>query len=239
MAFLNDRKIVLTALVGSHNYNLNTPASDTDWKHFVAPTFADLYHGVMFSDANTSETLDYSAHDIRQLANLLWKGNVNFLEVLHSRRITAVDGLHFLIASPEKWSLMNIPYFINATYGMHLQKMGSLMKGTSTTTHLVETFGYDTKQACHALRCLYVLERFARLGVMRSALWFEGVDRAMLLQVKAGMLSHDEFLGVVKKWHDTKHQDTMATLKGSYTAQLDVKEELDDLMFAFVKANLF
>ena len=40
---INNRVPVLKALVGSHNYNLNTPESDKDYKLFVLPTFDDLY----------------------------------------------------------------------------------------------------------------------------------------------------------------------------------------------------
>ena len=39
----NNRVSVLKALVGSHNYNLNTPESDKDYKLFVLPTYDDLY----------------------------------------------------------------------------------------------------------------------------------------------------------------------------------------------------
>ena len=79
------RQVVLKALTGSHNYNLNTPDSDKDYKFFVTPTFDDLYSGNRFSNGKQSDEMDYTVHDIRQLSHLLWKSNPNFIEVLFSQ----------------------------------------------------------------------------------------------------------------------------------------------------------
>ena len=46
---IDHRIAVLKALVGSHNYNLNTESSDKDYKYFVLPTLDDLYDGTIFS----------------------------------------------------------------------------------------------------------------------------------------------------------------------------------------------
>ena len=80
------RKEAFKALVGSHNYNLNTQTSDKDYKVFVLPTFDDLFSGRQFSKATTGE-IDIEYHDIRKLSNLLWKSNINFLEVLFSEEL--------------------------------------------------------------------------------------------------------------------------------------------------------
>lgn len=81
------RKEIFRALVGSHNYNMNTPESDKDYKIFVAPTFNDLYFNKSYSNFIIGETEDYDIHDVRKLSNLLWKSNVNFMEVLFSEDI--------------------------------------------------------------------------------------------------------------------------------------------------------
>ena len=47
---INGRKIAMKAFVGSHNYNLDTPESDKDYKYFVLPTFGDLYDGKQCSE---------------------------------------------------------------------------------------------------------------------------------------------------------------------------------------------
>lgn len=237
-ATIENREVVLCALTGSHNYNLNTPTSDEDWKYFVAPTFDDLYNGKFFSTGKTSETLDYTVHDVRQLGNLIWKANINFIEVLFSRDSVWDAELNFLFNGKEKWASMNIPAFRNATYGMHLQKMGNLHKGTATTAPLVEKFGFDTKEACHALRCLYVLEKFANTSNMAKALWFnEGEKRDTLLAVKAGEMTESDFRAEVERWH----VHVWGELSKAYNdtrPNLVAKEELDALMFDFIKGNV-
>lgn len=233
-----NRLVVVEALTGSHNYNLNTPNSDKDWKYFVLPTFDDLYHGKFFSSAKQSDTRDYDCHDIRQLANLVWKSNINFVEVLFSTQETHAFGLNFLFDRREEWAQMNLPAFRNATYGMYTQKMNNLHKGTEKTKILVEKFGYDTKEACHALRCLYVLEKYSKTQSMEKALWFEeGKKRDTLLKVKAGGYTESEFLRIVADWHvhvwgelSKNYNDTRGDDK--------LKKELDELMFDYVKRKV-
>ena len=65
---IHNREVVIKAVVGSHNYNLNTENSDEDFKYFVMPTFEDLYKGKFFSYSTQSDELDYTVHDIRKLA---------------------------------------------------------------------------------------------------------------------------------------------------------------------------
>ena len=80
------RTVAFKSLVGSHNYNLNTPESDKDYKVFVLPTFDDLYFNNSFSKSYIGETEDFDTHDIRKCSSLWYKANVNFLEVLFSKR---------------------------------------------------------------------------------------------------------------------------------------------------------
>lgn len=233
-----NREIVLTALVGSHNYNLNTATSDRDFKYFVAPSFEDLYHGKFFSGAQQTDTLDFDVHDIRQLANLVWKANINFVEVLFSTDIGYHKDLSFLYDNRNKWATMNLPAFRNATYGMHRQKMEHLHDGTAKTDVLVEKFGYDTKQACHALRCLYVLEKFGEHEDMGTALWFNnGKKRDTLLKVKAGGFTEAEFLDLVDHWHVHVWGELSKNFNDTRPDE-DAKAELDELMFNFVKNKM-
>ncbi len=92
---MKDRKIVLKALVGSHNYNLATgvsvhsdtgiafPASDKDYKVFILPTFEDLYNGEMYSEQIIGEKVDWDIHDIRKLSSILFKANINPINTMY------------------------------------------------------------------------------------------------------------------------------------------------------------
>lgn len=232
------RNLVLSSMVGSWAANLNTSASDEDWKHFVAPTFDDLYTGKMYSNADVSKTLDYDVHDIRQLSNLLWKANLNFVSVLFGYRVSCVPELEWIFDNADSFAVMNLPYFYNATMGMHFEKMSTLTKGTSNTQVFIEKYGYDTKQACHAMRCLYVLERFQKCKNMRYALFFEqGWYRDNLLDIKAGKMSLDFFREGVEMWHN----ENKDFLKGWYSSCLpdeEAKNMLDEGIKDFIRSNL-
>ena len=232
------RPIVIKALVGSHNYNLNTPESDEDWKFFVAPTFDDLYFGKRWSGGNHSEELDYSAHDIRQLADLLWKSNLNFLEVLFSKKFETKYGYGwYLRANADLFATMNLRAFGFATLGMHKQKMGTLHKGTEKSQKLVDAFGYDTKDAIHAYRCLLVARRVAEGMPLREALWFEGEVRQNLLDIKAGELSEASFMELVDLWHATYFDDVEAFYKAQEPKQ-ELHDELQEQTKDFIQSLL-
>lgn len=61
----------MKAIVGSHNYNLNTDTSDKDYKYFVLPTFDELYCGKFFSRAKQLEQDFKSQKPNENLLNVL------------------------------------------------------------------------------------------------------------------------------------------------------------------------
>jgi predicted nucleotidyltransferase len=233
------RKIVLTSLVGSYAANLNTPASDRDIKYFVTPTFDDLYTGKMFSTSYISNAIDYDVHDIRQLGNLLWKSNLNFISVLFGAEADCVPELQWIFDNAPALSKMNLPYFCNAAMEMHYEKMKDVLSGKATgnTQVLVDQFGYDTKQACHALRCLYVLKRFKECGNMREALWFDGNDREILIGIKSGNLTLDEFVEYVTVWRET-YVTSIKEWYNAYKPNEFLHEWFDSKIKEFIRANL-
>ena len=239
MEFENHR-LAFRALTGSHNYNLNTPTSDKDYKYFVFPTFDDLYSGKCYTNAKTSSELDYTVHDIRHLGDLIWKANINFIEVLFSTEYAYFDNVaDSIISRGELYASMNLPSFRNATYGMHLNKMSNLMRGTGNTKVLIEKFGYDTKEACHALRCLYVLEKYAENPNMKNALWFDNdsVMRNTLLNVKTGVYLPEDFYNIVNYWNEKKKADIW-NFYDKHTRNHEAKKDLEDRIKESVKRNL-
>ena len=241
MNVFGDRTTIVSALVGSHNYNLNTEKSDRDYKFFVTPSFNDLYTGTRFSTAVTSERVDYTCHDVRSLVDLLWKANVNFVEVLFSKELVYEPSMEWLFNKPdrEKYAQMNLPYFLDACMGMHFQKMGNLFKGTETTKPLVERYGYDTKEACHALRMLYTLEKLSKTGNMANALWFEtgSLMHANLMNVKNGDYSLVSFQLLVEVWMENERKNVEDFFRGK-TPDGETKGRLDAELKELVRKSL-
>lgn len=200
------RKEIFRALVGSHNYNMNNPESDKDFKIFVMPLFQDLYNGKQFSKLYISDTEDLDVHDIRKLSNLLWKSNINFVEILFSEEFIINKDLdnrtkeivQFFLDNKNEIARMNLPYLWNACIGMHLTKKKQINKGTEGTQYLVNKHGYDTKQAMHCLRVLLVLQRYTDNDFtdFKKAIWFDDTDkdREFLLLVRHGYFNQEEIL---------------------------------------------
>lgn len=234
------RKIAIEALTGSHNYNLNTPESDEDYKYFVFPTFDDLYHNRMFSLSEQTDTFDFSCHDIRRLGELLWKANLNFVEVLFSRKSNYLHAFLGMYAMAEALAAMNLPDFGRATYGMSKQKMGEIFKGTAKTKHLIEKYGYDTKEALHAIRCLFVLQRLSLEGMSFSeAIWFEdnSHERNFLLDIKNGEISLSHIYSFVENWNALK-KDKVTSWFDSHEPNYELKNELDNFIKYSVKQRI-
>lgn len=240
------RTKAFSAVVGSHNYNLVTPTSDKDKKVFVLPTFEDLYKGNMYSKATVGETEDYDVHDIRKLSQLFYKANVNFLEVLYTTEFGfAGDArLHNHVMKiydmKDEIVTMNLPYLFNACGGMYLNKMKMLDKGTEGTKHLVEKFGYDTKQAVSAFRIINFIVRFYATefrDFKRAMTYDDRIQHDIMMGIKGGDMTKEEFLHYATSYHD----QMFVPLKEIYHAhpvKEDVREKLDSIIMEMVKEEV-
>lgn len=217
---LGKRKVAFKALVGSHNYNLNTPTSDKDYKVFVLPTFDDLYHGKSFNVDYIGETEDFSIHDIRKCSSLWFKSNVNFVEVLFSSEFSINDDLDEeskklvkeLYNMRDDIAKMNLKFLYDACVGMHFNKLRLLEKGTKGTAHLVESFSYDTKQAMQAWRILDFLRAFSdtNFNDFKSAIWYseDNNKRKFMLDIKEGKFTLNEYKEIIS--------DTLADVEENF-----------------------
>jgi uncharacterized protein len=256
-----ERKFLFEALVGSHNYNLNTneliyggrqdpikfPASDKDFKVFVFPTFEDLYKGKSYSHQVIGEKEDLDIHDVRKLSDLFFKSNINFIEVLYSTEMSYQEDLtqrqkellSKLFHMRDDIVRMNLPHLFNACGGMHLNKMKLLRKGTEGTQHLVEAFGYDTKQALHAYRVLNFIDRFAQTE-FKDFVWamkYYGQEREFMLEIKHGFFEVEHYENFVSFYHDSKFK----TLKEKYHSvkpNLELKEEVENIIMELIRIEI-
>lgn len=240
MKTFDNRIVMLQALVGSHNYNLNTESSDKDYKAFVAPTFDDLYSGNKHSNQIITETEDYSVHDIRKLPELLFKANINFMEVLASDKIY-LGNVHMAELEGLKDHIfrMNLPQFYKACHGMFRQKMGLLRKGTEGTQHLVDEFGYDTKQALHAYRSIRVPVDFEATGFndFHSAIRYSGEEQKFMMSIRNGFFELEVFENFIEHYYES----TFLKLDGKYISQpvdMNLKDELESIVKEAVEKHV-
>lgn len=245
-----DRKFVFKALVGSHNYNLNVeeiedidtgekfPASDKDYKVFVLPTFEDLYKGNMYAKQTIGDKEDLDMHDIRKLPNLLYKANINFVEVLFSNEIIINDELgreqklmlSKIFENKDELARMNLPYLYNACDGMFLNKMKLLKKGTDGTQH---------KQALHAYRVLDFIVRFADTDFkdFKKAMTYNEQEREFMLDIKHGFFTLESFENFIKFYYEAKFKQLKEKYH-SFKPNQELKDKLDNIIMELVKLSL-
>jgi len=195
-----ERKQSFKVLTGSHNYNLNTADSDLDYKVFYYPTFEDLYSGDKSSKASTSVEEDISFHDIRKLPDMLWKSNVNFIEVLFSQQVNTSDGLYKeLIDKREGIARMNLPYLYDACMGMFYQKYKDYQRDNKrleqdqTNSELIKKVN---KHAMSAFRILDFLYRYQHsdFNSFQNAIYYHEQDdyRDILFNFRKGNIHEPE-----------------------------------------------
>ena len=241
-----ERRLAFKALVGSHNYNLNHEGSDRDYKVFVIPTFHDLYRAKQPSKTYTSETEDVVYHDVRQLKSLLSKSNVNYLEVLFSEDLTFGETLDAgegacllrLFEHREEIARMNLPYLYQSSMGMFMNRFKYLENGTASTKELVETFGYDTKQAMQCARILDVLIRYQRQGFddFKSAIWFSSdhPETLELQRIREGVYTKEEMLLYLKN-KKAYVEDTLAPLYKKESINHELMDWIDQELTTLIR----
>lgn len=243
------RTILFQSLVGSYNYNLNTETSDKDYKTLVLPNFEDLYSGKKFNKTYVSDTMDYDVHDIRELSNLLWKSNVNFLEVLFSKEIiinSELDSqihnlLSNLFSQRKNIARMNLPYLYNSCIGMYKAKVNTILNKTGDKD-LLAKYGYDTKSAMHSLRILNVLQRFVYTDFedFEYAIRYDIFEdeKTQLLAIKRGLLHVSDYIQLANKTFIDIECGTCKNLYMNYTPNKKAKEEIDEIIKDIIKINI-
>lgn len=232
----------MKALVGSHNYNLSTEQSDKDYKVFIAPTFEDLYLGKRFHKQTVTSTEDNDVHDIRKLIDLFFKSNINFLEVLASTELIIPQGnpeIEEIFSMRKEIFKINLPYLYNACKGMHIQKMNLLDKASEGNQYLLENFGYETKQAQHAYRCLKFIVDFAETDFedFEGALKYTGEDEIFMRDIKNGVFKRETFENFISHYYESK----FIHCKDKYYAfepNFKLKAEMEEIIMGLIKRKV-
>lgn len=198
---MDNSRTIFTSLVGSHNYNLNTPGSDEDKKSFVAPTFDCLYGANLIKPESYHKQLkadlDIEFHDIRKLESVFYKANTSFLEILFSENIEInsyyEEEMEELLNLRKNIAKMNLPYLYESSVGIFFSRKKLMTKRTDNNSHLIDKYGYDPKQALHCFRALDFLKRFQNTGFndFKDAIYYKDKDpmREYLFKIRNGEMS--------------------------------------------------
>lgn len=232
------RNEAFKALVGSHNYGLAVPESDKDFKVFFYPNFSDLYLGEKYSKAMTSDSEDIEYHDIRKLPDMLWKSNVNFIEVLFSVEVKTNDELYKLLHNRrEDIARMNLPYLYDACMGMFFKKKKEFERDLKN--------GSDWSKVCKhvmsAVRIVDFLQRYERNNWnFQDAINYKNNEfiRGTLLSIRKGDYETENELRI---FIDSSEK-LLNAMKHVYKEQkedLETKKFVYDTVKEYVTENIF
>lgn len=238
MKMMHGRQVVLHMSGGSHMRNLNDEKSDLDLKCFVLPTFNDLFEGKTYTKQAHSEEVDIDVQDFRRLEQLLYKANPAYLDLLFAPDIQTLGfkQMEEIVAMREDIASMNLSNLYSATMGTVQRNVNDLQNPTSDkVAALIERHAYNPKKAMLAVHLCKSLVKFYRNNFTdyKSAIWYEGEEREMMMKLKHGEPTFDEAKLTIKIWE----QEALA-LKDIYKSK-EVRTDVNDKLKILLRDLLF
>lgn len=189
--WLTSDRILLLCLSGSRAYGINTEDSDWDVVGMVQPPEDDIIGlGNWKSWQDSNVFMDGRAYSPEHYVRLLRKGSPNHLETLWLPTYIRSPILNELFLRRSgfitKGTLMGILGNARSTLSRY-HMVGSSKHGEKRRT-LIETRGYDTSSAAHAIRWLW-MGLDLRQDPKNLTLGLTGVRAQSLRRIKAGETS--------------------------------------------------
>jgi predicted nucleotidyltransferase len=233
-----NRKFSFKVLVGSHNYNLQTETSDRDYKVFFYPNFSELYSGEKYSKAVTSNSEDIEYHDIRKLPDMLWKSNVNFLEVLFSTEVHKNDDLYDeLWSKREDIARMNLPYLYDACMGMFYKKKKEFERDLNNGSEWSKV----CKHVMSAVKIVDFLQRYeSNNWNFQDAINYKNNEfkRSVLLSIRKGEYKYEDELRVFMDSSE-KLLNAMKNVYKKHKEDLETKKFVYETVKEYVAESIF
>lgn len=190
------RTVALEATVGSDVYNLRVEGSDLDWVHYVFPTLDDLYDRQQVSYERAADGDDHKYRDVRHLAHLVKKVNLNTLEMLYSPRLVVHPSLAWLVDERDRFASLDLPRLYDSMTGTFRQHTDKLMKSLGAGAR-----PYDTKAYMHLHRLTHLAETYAAddfTSLRRAVRYPDGSDACeQLTALRRGVHTLDEALAML------------------------------------------
>lgn len=205
-------------LKGSQNYNLDDEESDIDANAILIPTPSQLRSDI--KPKFTFDTGEVTCHNIYSFAEIVAKGNPQWIEVCHTEYKLghSLDMFKHYEVNPS------------ALKGMVMEKFVAFDKLYPSRVKYVEQFGYDPKQLHHIIRLYDVLDLNVKVHKYSTD------NRLRMLDIKRGrfpatkeaaFLMRDEYISKLASIYEQR--------KLSYKPQPVDYELLDKIVLDFYK----
>lgn len=224
-------------LYGSQNYGLDTSESDVDTRVIVVPDLKCL-----IDKKNISETINLSnglsdVKDIKTMFQQFYKSNPTYLELLvsdyaifapaHKYEFDQLREMADEIASRDKKRL------VHASYGMVCNKVSALVSGLGPDKEEIAKYGYDSKNASHALRIEEFIHRFLSGQPLKDSLNAKEYDcYQTIIDLREHKCSLEEALELGRK----VYADVGALCDKEFEKpNKEITEFLDEIAYSVIK----
>lgn len=166
-------------LKGSQNYNLDDDESDIDANAIIIPTLADLRKNTSYK--YEFETGEVTCHNIYSFADIVAKGNPQWIEVCHTEyKIgNSLDMFKHYDLNPS------------ALKGMVMEKVNAFSKLYPSQKSQIEKYGYAPKQLHHIIRLVDLLVA-RKVSPGLKVLAYKNPRKDALIEIKRGKLPLQE-----------------------------------------------
>lgn len=162
------------ALKGSQNYGLDDDESDVDANIIFIPTLRQLRDNKPFK--LTFSTGEVTGHNIYAFAEIVAKGNPQWVEVCHTEYKLGADLSEF-----QHYKLNP-----SALKGMVMEKVTAFSRLYPSRAKYIEQYGYDPKQLHHIIRLYDCLVNDCPIYK------YSEPERGTMLKIKRGSLSLEQ-----------------------------------------------
>ena len=211
-------QVYAIALKGSQNYNLADSESDIDANLIFIPSLRDLRTSTKYKF--TFDTGEVTCHNIYQFAEIVAKGNPQWIEICHTDYVLGDLSLfkHYQL-NPS------------ALKGMVMEKVAAFSKLYPSRAKYVEQFGYDPKQLSNIIRL------YDTLYTGDPVFKYQDADRDWMLDVKRGripatlpeaMSLRDTYLAKLAQIYDSRKLD--------YQPQSVDYDTIDQIVLSYYKS---
>lgn len=167
-------------LYGSQNYGLDTENSDVDTRTIIIPDLKCLV-----DKKNISETIALSnglsdVKDVKTMFQQFYNANPAYLELLVSDYAIYApffkSDFEQLRNNADAIALRDKKRLVHASYGMICNKVTALVSGLGPDKEEIQEYGYDSKNASHALRVSEFIHRILDGESLKDALNAKSYD---------------------------------------------------------------
>lgn len=198
-------------LKGSQNYNLHDSESDIDANAILIPSLSEIRHNKSYK--YTYDTGEVTCHNIYSFADIVAKGNPQWIEVVHTP--------YHIGGSLELFKHFKVNP--SALKGMVYEKVAAFDKLYQSRAHMIEKYRYDPKQLSSVIRLYHLLllnkEIYTYKGKLKK--WMIAVKRGLLNKQEAKLLL-DKYKNKIVKIYEKR--------KSEYKVQFVNYKVLDNIV---------